>query len=57
MKTIIIDVSNHRHAGNLVAPGTTLTVEDATAAWMIARGKAHVAPESVKPSPEPIKKV
>ncbi len=60
MKTIIIDVSNHRHAGQLVTPGTEITVQDATADWMIARGKAHAAPEPVKtaivsgpvPSPE-----
>lgn len=41
MKTLIIDVDNHIHGGQKLAKGDELTVNDQTAAWMIARNKAH----------------
>lgn len=52
MPTIVIDVNNHRHAGEIVPVGTKLTVDDQTAAWMIERNKAHLD-VAVNPSPKP----
>ena len=43
MPTIIIDVDNHRHDGDLVPKGTQLDADAQTAVWMIERNKAHFA--------------
>lgn len=57
MTTIIIDVDNHRHNGDLVPRGAQIDVDEATAVWMIARNKAHAAPAApVTETPKPEKK-
>ncbi len=53
METIIIDVDNHRHNGEIVLRGTEITINAATAKRLIASGKAHLvtpaaAPEAIK---------
>ncbi len=39
--TIIINVSNHRHKGEIVAKGTEIEVTDIVAEMLVNRGKAH----------------
>ena len=49
MKTLIIDVTNHRHSGELMPVGAQIEVDDATATWMIGCGKAHLVSAPISP--------
>lgn len=55
MKKIIIDVDNHRHNGEIVPVGTTIDVNDQTADWMVAQGRAHYeAAAPINPAPKQV---
>ena len=41
--TVVITADNHTHAGQPVAKGTPLTVDEHTAAWMVANSIAKSA--------------
>lgn len=41
--TVVITADNHTHAGQPVAKGTPLTVDQHTAAWMVANNIAKPA--------------
>lgn len=41
--TVVITVDNHTHAGRPVAKGASLTVDEPTAAWMVAKNIAKPA--------------
>lgn len=41
--TVVITADNHTHAGKPIAKGTPLTVDQHTAAWMVANSIAKPA--------------
>jgi hypothetical protein len=47
MKAVIIDINNHRHNGEIVPVGTSITINDQTADRLIAAGKAHIDAQPV----------
>lgn len=53
LKSVIVNLPNHRHEGRLLRVGETLTVSDDRAAWMIRRGIASQAPPPPPPQAPP----
>lgn len=50
--TVVITADNHTHAGQPVAKGTPLTVDEHTAAWMVANNIAKPAAADAAPKKE-----
>ena len=50
MKTIIINVKNHRQGAEIVPIGTELTVHDLTADRLVSQNKAILKPAAPKPA-------
>lgn len=52
MKTLVLK-QPHWHAGRQCAAGDRIDLDDITADWLVARGKAALVPRRQPPKPEP----
>lgn len=50
--TVVITADNHTHAGQPVAKGTPLTVDEHTAKWLIANNVAKAVAADAAPKKE-----